>query len=80
MPRVYQFDADLRSFAQPQGLVAQNVARGVKIRTDERGKVGFLREGQDFPTKVELRTMMDKAQAHWRPLLFIAVFTGLRVS
>jgi integrase len=100
MPRVYQFDADLRingrsvamrrkvltslksllSFAQSQGLVAQNVARGVKIKTDERGKAGPLREGRDFPTKAELRTMMDKAPARWRPLLFVAIFTGLRVS
>jgi integrase len=100
MPRVSQFDADLRdsgrspamrrkvltslkailSHAQAQGWVAQNVARGVKVKSDDRNTQGPLREGHDFPTKAELRTIMDKAPARWRPLLITAIFTGMRVS
>jgi integrase len=100
MPRVTQFDADLRtngrsvamrrkvltslksmlSFAQSQGLVAQNVARGVKMKSDARNTAGPLREGHDFPSKGELRSMMDNAPTRWRPLLVTAIFTGLRVS
>ena len=38
------------TFCQGQGLVAQNVARGVKIKSDDRqSAVGPLKEGHDFP-------------------------------
>src|SRR5262249_35270006 len=33
-----------------------------------------------LPTKAELRTIMDKAPARWRPLIVTAIFTGMRVS
>lgn len=36
------------NYAQSQGLVAQNVARGVKLKGDDRSKAGPLREGVDF--------------------------------
>lgn len=42
------------TFAQGQGLVAQNVARGVKIRGDARSKPAKLKAGIDFPTKEEI--------------------------
>ena len=100
MPRVTQFDTDLRDngrspatrrkvltslkailkFAQSKGWVAQNVASGVTVKSDDRNAKGPLREGHDFPTKAELRTLMDKAPAKWRPLIITAVFTGMRVS
>ena len=100
MPRVTQFDADLRDagrslamrrkvltslkailgYAQSQGWVAQNVARGVKVKSDDRNTKGPLREGHDFPTKDELRTIINKAPPRWRPLLITAIFTGMRVS
>jgi hypothetical protein len=42
------------TFCQGQGLVDQNVARGVKIKSDDRRKAsGPLREGRDFPSKAE---------------------------
>src|SRR5215813_4518788 len=47
------------SFAQSQGLVAQNVARGVKIKTDARNKPAKLKAGVDFPDKAEIRTILD---------------------
>jgi integrase len=100
MPRVHQFDAELRqagrslamrrkvitnlktvlTFAQGQGLVSQNVARGVKIRGDARSKAAKLKAGVDFPTKEEIRTLLDAAPERWRAFFVVAVFTGLRAS
>jgi integrase len=68
------------AFAQSQGLVAQNVSRGVRLKDDRREARGPLREGIDFPSKAELRTMIDNASGRWRPLLLTAIFTGLRAS
>ena len=68
-------------FAQSQGLVAQNVAAGIRINTGARDAVaGPLRAGVDFPTKAELKAMIDHAPDRWRPLIITAVFTGMRVS
>jgi integrase len=100
MPRVNQFDADLRdngrspvmrrkvltslkgilAYAQTQGWVVQNVARGIKVKSDERNAKGPLREGHDFPTNEELRTIMERAPDKWRPLIVTAIFTGMRIS
>src|SRR4029077_9674475 len=66
-------------FAQGRGLVAQNVARGVKIKSDDRQK-GQLKKGQDFPSKAEIKLLIDKAPDRWRPFLVTAVFTGMRAS
>src|SRR6516164_6970897 len=49
------------TFAQAQGLVAQNVARAVRIKGEDRRGAGRLKEGQDFPTKAEIRQLIDKA-------------------
>jgi integrase len=69
------------TFAQGQGLVAQNVARGVKIKGDEReSATGPLRDGQNFPSRAELRTIMEQATGRWRPLVITAIFTGMRAS
>jgi integrase len=69
------------SFAQTQGLVAQNVARGVRIKNEDRHtSAGPLREGVDFPSKAELKLIIDGAAGRWRPLLTTAIFTGMRAS
>jgi integrase len=70
------------TFAKSQGLVAQNVAIDVRIKSNGRQEAtGPLREGRDFPTKAELRTLMDKAPAgRWRAMLITAIFTGMRAS
>jgi len=34
----------------------------------------------DFPSKAELKALMDKATGRWRPLLVTAIFTGMRAS
>jgi integrase len=68
------------TFAQGQGLVAQNVARGIKLKSEDRRGAGHLKEGQDFPTKTEIRLLIDKAPVRWRPFIVTAVFTGMRAS
>ena len=69
------------TFAQGRGLVAQNVARGVKIKNDDRHKAsGPLKAGRDFPTKAELKQLIDRAPDRWRPLIVTAIFTGMRAS
>ena len=69
------------SFAQDQGLVAQNVARGVRIKGDDRkAGDGPVREGVDFLSRAELRSILEGATGPWRPFIITAVFTGMRAS
>jgi len=69
------------TFAQVRGLVAQNVAVGVKIKASERdASTGPLRAGIDFPTKAELKALIDHAPDRWRPLIVTAIFSGMRIS
>jgi integrase len=69
------------TFAQTKGWVAQNVARGVKLKNDARNsETGPLRDGRDFPSRLELRTIMEAATGRWRPLVVAAIFTGMRAS
>lgn len=69
------------SFAKGRGLVAQNVALGVKVRSDERHKAtGPLKAGRDFPTKADLKLLIDHAPERWRPFIVTAIFTGMRAS
>jgi integrase len=70
----------MMTFAQSRGLLAQNVARAVKVNGDRRTKQGPLRDGVDFPSRSELRAIIDTAPARWRPLLVTAIFTGMRAS
>jgi integrase len=65
----------LVSHAQGRGLVAQNAARGVRLKGKDREA-----EGVKMPTKAELRTMLDNAPERFRPLIVTAIFTGLRSS
>jgi integrase len=68
------------SFAQGQGWVAQNVARGVKIKADKRSAPAKLKEGIDFPSKAEIRALLDNVSNRWRAFFVVAIFTGLRAS
>jgi integrase len=68
-------------FAQRRGRVAQNVARGVGLRgEDQRASRGPMRAGQDFPSKAELRAMLDKVGAKPRAFIATLMFTGMRIS
>ena len=69
------------TFCQGQGLVAQNVARGVKVKNDDRRNASApLGEGRDFPSKAEIRGLLDRAPARWRAFIITAIFTGMRAS
>jgi len=69
------------AFAQGRGLVAQNVARGVRLKVDARETAsGPLRAGVDFPTMAELNTLIEKSEGRWRPFIITAIFTGMRMS
>jgi integrase len=66
-------------FAQGRGYVAQNVALGVKIKTDTRETTkGPLRAGVDFPTMAELNAPIDNSRGRLRPFIVTAIFTGMR--
>jgi len=69
------------SFAQGRGLVAQNVARGVRVKIENReSTAGPLRAGVDFPTMAELNTLIEYSAGRWRPFIVTAIFTGMRLS
>ena len=73
--------------AQEQGLCARNAVRDLR-RNRRRGKdrraearqKGKLQIGVDIPSAEEIRAILANAQGRWRPLLIVAVFTGLRAS
>lgn len=67
--------SSILSEAQRRGLVAQNVARGVKVIRSKRD-----RPEVEIPAKAELRAMLDLASDKFKPLLMTAIFTGLRAS
>lgn len=61
--------------SQRRGLVAQNVAHGVKVEKGEREKGPV-----EIPTKAELRALLDHADDDFRPFVTLAIFSGLRAS
>jgi integrase len=61
--------------AQRRGLVAQNVAKGVKVIRSGRDKPKVL-----IPPREDLKAMLAAADADTKPLLVTAIFTGLRSS
>lgn len=61
--------------AQRRGLVAQNVARDVRVVRSSREKAKIV-----IPTKAELRALLDHAPADLKPLVMTAIFTALRAS
>jgi integrase len=61
--------------AQRRGLVAQNVALGVRVKRSSRE-----REPVVVPTKAELQAILKTASDSERPILTTAIFTGLRGS
>ena len=71
------------NFAQRRGLVAQNVALAVRVggKADARHEEqGPLRAGVDFPSRTELKALMEAATGRWRPQLIVSIFTGMRAS
>lgn len=75
------------SDAQERGLVARNVVRELrssrrrgKERRAERRQRGKLKIGVDIPTRQEIKAIIEAVEGRARPLLLMAVFTGLRAS
>lgn len=61
--------------AQRRGLIAQNVAKGVKVIRPSRERANVI-----IPPRQELKAMIDHADDDLRPLLLTAIFAGLRSS
>ncbi len=61
--------------AQRRGMIAQNVARDVKVARSSREKTKVV-----IPTKPELRAMIEHAGEGLKPLVMVAIFAGLRAS
>lgn len=61
--------------AQRRGQVAQNVAKGVKVIRPSRDRADVV-----IPSRDELKAMLDKAGADFRPMLLTAIVTGMRSS
>lgn len=69
------------TFCQGRGWVAQNVARGVRVKVDKRATKVKLREGVNYPSRAEIRMLMDNARpGRDRTLLITLILTGLRAS
>jgi integrase len=73
--------------AQEQGLAARNAVRDLR-RNRRRGKdvhaerrqKGKLQVGVHIPTPNEIKSLLTGTKGRWRPLLVVAIFTGLRAS
>jgi integrase len=67
--------------AMRQGLVAQNVAIGVRPPKAKSGDHPRLKIGRDVPTKDEIRNILDAAEgSRWHAVLATAALAGLRSS
>ena len=77
----------LVSDAQERGLATRNPVRelrgarrrGKERQADKRQK-GKLKVGVDIPTREEIKAIVGAAQGRWRPIIIMAVFTGMRSS
>lgn len=61
--------------SQRRGLVAQNVARDVKVTRSKRDKPKIV-----IPDKSELKALIDNADVGMKQLVMVAIFAGLRAS
>jgi integrase len=69
------------SDAQDRGLVAQNVARHRRNRSNGGARQQRrLEVGRDIPTPDEIRAILGCLDGRARPFLLTAIFTGLRAS
>jgi integrase len=67
-------------FAQSQGLAAQNVVTHFTMRRSDRDSGGPLRAGVDFPSKAELKLVLDNVGDKHRAFITTLIFTGCRIS
>lgn len=67
--------ASIISEAQSRGMVAQNVAAGVKVDSGKRHRAPVV-----IPSRAELRAMIAAAEGFERPLILLAITAALRSS
>lgn len=67
------------TYAQKVGLVAQNVARDVRMPSNSRQKTKLM-AGEHFPSKEEAAKILNTANGRWRPVVTLALLAGLRAS
>ncbi len=74
------------SDASERGLATRNPVRDIRSsrkgrdRRQEKRQKGRIEVGVDIPTRDEIKAFVAALDAHWRPLLVTAVFTGMRSS
>jgi integrase len=74
------------ALAQQRGRAAHNPVRDLKRARRGKGQATQQRHkpklkiGVDIPTRDEVRSLLANAKGRWRPLLMVAVVTGLRAS
>ena len=73
--------------AQEQGLAVRNAVRDLRRNRRrgrdqhaERRQKGKLKIGVNIPTPDEIKGIIANVKGRWRPLLVVAIFTGLRAS
>ena len=73
--------------AQERGLVSRNVVRDLRSRRRkgvdrraERRQKGKLKVGVDIPSRQEIKAIVEALDGRWRPILLVAIITGLRSS
>jgi integrase len=75
----------LISDAQERGLASHNPVRELSKRRKGKGKGDRrhktrLKVGVDIPKDSEISAIIAAAKGRWRPLLVVAIFSGLRAS
>jgi integrase len=51
------------------------------MKSDTRNsEIGPFRARKDFPSRAELRILMETFKGRWRPFLITAIFTSMRAS
>ncbi|THK34661.1 site-specific integrase [Ensifer sp. MPMI2T] len=72
--------------ANERGLATRNPVRDIRggrkgrERRQEKRQKGRLEIGVDIPSRDEIKALIGTLDAHWRPLLLTAIFTGMRSS
>lgn len=67
--------ASIVAEAQRRGLVSMNAASDVKVSRPSRDKTRV-----EIPTRSDIRALLEAADPDFKPMLLMAVFTGLRAS
>lgn len=74
------------SDANERGLATRNPVRDIRSgrkgreRRAEKRQKRRLEVGVDIPSRDEIKALVVVTDAHWRPLLVTAIFTGMRSS